>query len=232
MARERLIIALDFPGANQALAIVDDLGDAIIFYKVGFELFSAEGMTFVRKLLEMEKKVFLDLKLYDIGETVKKTVRVVAREGVSFLTVHGNDQILRAAVEGRGDSALKLLAVTVLTSLDAADLQQMGIGSDVSALVRMRAENALRAGCDGVITSPQEAAMVREATGGELLLVTPGIRPAGAEVQDQKRIATPAAAIANGADYLVVGRPVTGATQRRVAVEAIQAEMQAAFDAR
>lgn len=230
-ARERLIVALDVPSREAALSLVEELGDQVIFYKIGFELFTAAGLDLVREMLRRNRRVFLDLKLYDISETVRKTVAIIAREGVDFLTIHGNDAIIRAAVQARAGSNLRLLAVTVLTSFDAADIQKLGLGCDVAALAVLRARNAVQDGCDGVITSAQEAAAIKAATGGKLLIVTPGIRQDGADVQDQKRVATPAVAIANGADYLVVGRPITGATDRKAAAQEILAEMQAAFAA-
>jgi orotidine-5'-phosphate decarboxylase len=229
-ARERMIVALDVSSAEAAFGIVEELGDQVLFYKVGFELFTAAGLPFVRELRSRHKNIFLDLKVFDISETVRRTVAVVAKEGIKFLTIHGNEANIKAAAEARAGSDLKLLAVTVLTSMDADDLDKMGFGRDVKRLVLLRAGIAAEAGCDGVITSAQEAKAIKEATGGRILIVTPGIRPDGSEEQDQKRIATPRIAIENGADYLVVGRPITGAADRKAAAAAILAEMQRAFN--
>jgi orotidine-5'-phosphate decarboxylase len=227
--RERLIVALDVPSAADATAMVDALGDEVTFYKVGLELFTAASMSFVRELRKRDKQVFLDLKLFDIGETVARTIAVIAGEDVAFLTIHGEEQVMKAAVTARSASRLRLLAVTVLTSLDTQDLKKMGIAMPVKELAVQRAQAAADCGCDGVITSAEEARTIKDATAGRMLIVTPGIRPAGADVQDQKRVATPASAIANGADYLVIGRPITRATSPRDTAKAILAEMQVAF---
>lgn len=210
--------------------MVHTLAGEITFYKVGLELFTAAGMELVRELRRRGKRCFLDLKLFDIGKTVARTVAVIAKEDVDFLTVHGEEQVMRAAAGAKGASRLRLLAVTVLTSLDQGDLRKMGIAMSVGELALQRAKSAAECGCDGVITSALEAREIKEGTGGRILIVTPGIRPADGDLQDQKRVATPAAAIENGADYLVVGRPITRAENPRQAARGIVAEMQAAFD--
>ncbi len=206
-----LIVALDFPSAAKARELVDRLGDHISYYKVGLELYGAAGMEFVRELIGQGKDVFLDLKLYDIGETVKRAVEQVASSGVRFTTVHGSRAVMRAAVEGRGGSALKLLGVTVLTSFDQDDLADLGYPCAVADLVELRVRKAIEAGVDGLVCSPLEAAAVRAMAGPETILVTPGVRSAGAGKGDQKRVATPAEALRDGANYLVIGRQVTRA---------------------
>lgn len=206
-----IIVALDVDNAAEARALVERIGPAAGFYKVGMELYAAAGMEFVRELLSAGKQVFLDLKLYDIGETVKRAVAVVARTGVRFLTVHGSPSVMRAAREGRGDASLQLLAVTVLTSYTQEDVDAMGFGGTLSELVDFRARKAVEAGMDGLVCSPLEVARVRALTGAGVILVTPGVRPAGADPGDQKRFATPQEALRNGSNYLVVGRPVTRA---------------------
>ncbi len=206
-----IIVALDVDNAAEARALVERIGPAAGFYKVGMELYAAAGMEFVRELLSAGKQVFLDLKLYDIGETVKRAVAVVARTGVRFLTVHGSPSVMRAAREGRGDAPLQLLAVTVLTSYTQEDVDAMGFGGTLSDLVDFRARKAVEAGMDGLVCSPLEVARVRALTGAGVILVTPGVRPAGADPGDQKRFATPQEALRNGSNYLVVGRPVTRA---------------------
>ena len=212
---DRLIIALDVETAAEARALVNALAGEASFYKVGLELYTATGMDFVRELKSEGHRVFVDLKLYDIGETVKRAVAQVAKAGADFLTVHGSRAVLTAAVAGRGESSLKLLAVTVLTSFDESDLRQMGYPCDLTTLVELRVRNAVDAGIDGVVCSPLEVARVREIAGPSITLVTPGVRSAGASSGDQKRVATPAEAIANGADYLVIGRQVTRASDPR-----------------
>jgi orotidine-5'-phosphate decarboxylase len=220
-----LIIALDVDSADHARALVDSLGDGAGFYKVGMELYAAAGMEFVRELIGAGKRVFLDLKFYDIPETVKRAVAQVARTGADFLTVHAVNQVMRAACEGRGDSKLKLLAVTVLTSLDDHDLREMGYSLGVHDLVLRRVHHAVATGMDGIVCSPVEVRQVRAAAGPDTILVTPGVRSAGAATGDQKRVATPAEALANGANYLVIGRPVTRAPDPRAALEAILDEI-------
>jgi orotidine-5'-phosphate decarboxylase len=205
---------------------VDALGPAADFYKVGFELYAAGGMEFVSQLASFRKRVFLDLKLYDIGETVKRATRKICQSGaVTFLTVHGSRSVMRAAFEGRGESKVKLLAVTVLTSFDQEDLADLGYPVAVSDLVELRVKNAVESGLEGVVCSPLEVARVRAVGGPGLTLVTPGVRSAGAGAGDQKRVATPAEALRNGADYLVIGRQVTRAADPRGAVEAILTEI-------
>ena len=213
-----IIIALDVESAGEARALVTRLGDSVSFYKVGMELYAAAGMEFVRELVGQGRQVFLDMKFYDIGETVKRAVAQVARSGVSFLTVHGSGAVMRAAVEGRGDSQLKLLAVTVLTSFDEADLADLGYPCPVRDLVALRVRKAMEAGVDGLVCSPVEVAEVRRMAGPGAILVTPGVRSAGAGRGDQKRVATPAEAVRDGANYLVIGRQVTRAADPRAEV--------------
>jgi len=227
---DRLIVALDVETAVEARVLIASLGDAAGFYKVGLEMFTAAGMDFVRELKSQGHRVFVDLKLYDIGETVKRAVAQVAKVGADFLTVHGSRAVMAAAVAGRGDSSLKLLAVTVLTSFDESDLRQMGYACDLPTLVELRVRNAMDAGIDGVVCSALEAARVRAIAGPRAKLVTPGVRSAGASIGDQKRVATPAEAIANGADYLVIGRPITDEVDPRTAATTILEEMQSAFN--
>jgi len=209
-----IIVALDVETADEARRIVKSLGDAVSFYKVGLELYASAGMDFVRELKQQGNRVFLDLKLYDIGETVKRAVVQIARSGVDFLTVHATRQVMQAAVTGRGDSLLKLLGVGVLTSVDDRDLLEDGYSCTVRELVDLRARNAIADGVDGIVCSPLDVARVR-AIANRAILVTPGVRSAGAAVGDQKRVATPAEAVANGADYLVIGRQITRATDPR-----------------
>ena len=222
--RERLIVALDLSSVEAAEALVARLGDAVSFYKIGYQLAYAGGLSYAQKLTGAGKQVFLDLKLHDIGNTVAQGVKSVARLGVTFLTVHAYPQTMQAAVEARGGT-LRILGVTVLTSYDDNDLQAAGYETSVKALVARRAEQARALGVDGLVCSPGEAANVRAIAGAGMALVTPGIRPTGAEAGDQKRIMTPAAAIAAGADYLVVGRPIVAASDPRAAAEAIVAEI-------
>jgi orotidine-5'-phosphate decarboxylase len=206
-----IIVALDVESAEEARALVARLGSHVNFYKVGMELYAAAGMEFVRELLAGGQDVFLDLKFYDIPETVKRAVAQVARTGVRFLTVHAVGSVMRAAVEGKAGSRLKLLAVTVLTSFGREDLDDLGCACEVSALVDRRARQAMECGMDGIVASPLEAAAVRRVVGPKAILVTPGVRSAGAAQGDQKRVATPAEAIRAGADYLVIGRQITRA---------------------
>lgn len=207
------------------------IGPAANFYKVGFELYAAGGMEFVSQLASFRKKVFLDLKLYDIGETVKRATRKICQsEAVTFLTVHACRSIMEAALEGRGDSRVKLLAVTVLTSFAQDDLLDLGYPASVSVedLVEQRVRKAVEMGIDGVICSPREVARVRAVSGPKLMLVTPGVRSAGASTGDQKRVATPHDALCDGADYLVIGRQVTRAADPRAAIEQILEEIRGA----
>jgi orotidine-5'-phosphate decarboxylase len=223
--RERLIVALDVPSIAEAEKTVVRLGDAVVFYKIGYQLAFAGGIDFARALAGAGKQIFLDLKLHDIGNTVAKGVESVARLGATFLTVHAYPQTMHAAVDARAGSDLRLLAVTVLTSYDDSDLAAAGYDFTVSELVGERAAQARDIGIDGLVCSGEEAAMLRPIIGAGMLLVTPGIRPAGADAGDQKRIMTPAAAIAAGADYLVVGRPIIAASDPKAAADAIVAEI-------
>jgi orotidine-5'-phosphate decarboxylase len=206
--RDRLIVALDLPAVAAAEAMIARLGDSVTFYKIGYQLAYAGGLPLVRKLTDSGKKVFVDLKLHDIGNTVARGVESVAKLGATFLTVHAYPQTMKAAVEGRAGSGMKLLAVTVLTSYDDGDLHAAGSRLGVSDLVEARAQQAQVLGIDGLVCSPEEAASLHKIVGHQMVLVTPGVRPAGSATGDQKRLMTPGRAIAAGADYLVVGRPV------------------------
>ena len=225
MTQNRIIVALDVDSAAEARTLVARLGTQIGFYKVGMELYAAAGMDYVRELLDRGKDVFLDQKYYDIGETVKRAVRVAAHSGVRFLTVHGSSQVMRAAVEGRGDAGTKLLAVTVLTSFDQQDLADMGYECSISDLVSLRVRKARDAGMDGLVCSPLEAATVRAEAGAEAILVTPGVRSGGAAKGDQKRVATPAEAIRDGADFVVMGRQITRAADPAVEAARVAEEI-------
>ena len=228
MKQNPIIIALDIDNAAQARALVNTLGDSVDFYKVGMELYAAEGMAFARELVESGKNVFLDLKLYDISETVKRAVAVIARSGVQLLTIHASKAVMRAALEGRGGSALKLLAVTVLTSFNDQDLVDFGYhNTSTSELVALLARAAVECGVNGIVCSPLEAAGVRAIVGPNMIVVTPGVRSSAALAGDQKRVATPAEAIAAGADYLVIGRQVTRAVNPKAEVERIREEIAA-----
>jgi orotidine-5'-phosphate decarboxylase len=227
-ARQRLIVALDLPSVKAAETMVSTLGDSVSFYKIGYQLAYAGGLPFAAGLIAAGKQVFLDLKLHDIGNTIGKGVESVAQLGATFLTVHAYPQTMKAAVAAKGNSGLKILAVTVLTSYDDADLFAAGYKLGVGALVAQRATQARDAGVDGLVCSAEEAANLRKIVGPALSLVTPGIRPAGAKSDDQKRIMTPAKAIQAGADYLVVGRPVVEVADPRAAAEAIVAEIKQA----
>lgn len=231
-ARNQLILALDVPAVAAAEAMVDRLGDSVRFYKIGYQLVFAGGLALADKLVRSGKRVFLDLKLHDIGNTVAKGVESVARIGATFLTVHAYPQTMKAAIEARGDSGLRILAVTVLTSYDDADLAAAGYDFTVTELVAERAAQARDIGIDGLVCSGEETAAVRSVVGGRMVLVTPGIRPAGAAAGDQKRIMTPAAAIAAGSDYLVIGRPILAAPDPKAAADAIVAEIAAARHAK
>ena len=221
-ARDRLIFALDVPDADAARKLVAELGDAVTFYKVGLELMAAGGyFELVDWLLARNKKVFADLKLFDVPATVGRSTSLLATRGVTFLTVHGNQGIMEAAAEAKGQ--LKILAVTVLTSLDRGDLDDLGFACDVEALVLSRARRAFEAGCDGVVASGLELPAIRRAVDGRLLVVTPGIRPVeNRPADDQKRVVTVEQAFGDGADYIVVGRPIRDAPEPRAAAEAIQ----------
>jgi orotidine-5'-phosphate decarboxylase len=222
---DRLIVALDLPGTAPAEAMIARLGDSVSFYKIGYQLAYAGGLSLVRQLADDGKKVFVDLKLHDIGNTVARGVESLSALGATFLTVHAYPQTMKAAVEARAGSGLKILAVTVLTSYDDGDLHAAGYRLSVPELVEARAQQARVLGIDGLVCSPEEAAALRKSVGHQMSLVTPGIRPAGTLTGDQKRIMTPARAIAAGSDYLVVGRPVMEAADPRAAAEAIQAEI-------
>jgi orotidine-5'-phosphate decarboxylase len=225
--RERLIVALDLSSVEAAEAMVARLGDAVSFYKIGYQLAYAGGLGYAQKLADAGKRVFLDLKLHDIGNTVAHGVKSISRLGAAFLTVHAYPQTMQAAVEAR-EGALRILAVTVLTSYDDKDLKAAGYETSVAALAAARAQQGRILGVDGLVCSPEEASNIRTLVGPDMALVTPGIRPAGSGAGDQKRIMTPSAAIAAGADYLVVGRPIIAATDPRAAAEAIVTEIAAA----
>ena len=228
-ARDRLIVALDLPSVADARAMVASLGDAATFYKVGMELVYGGDLDFVRALVGQGKKVFLDLKLHDIPNTVEKAARQVSRLGATFLTVHAYPQTMKAALAGVAGTQTEILGVTVMTSMTDADLAEAGYAQGVAATVARRADQARAIGIAGLILSPQELVEMRARVGRALKLVTPGVRPAGAAVGDQKRIATPAAAIRAGADALVVGRPVVDADDPAAAARAIVAEIAAAI---
>jgi orotidine-5'-phosphate decarboxylase len=223
--RERLIVALDVSSVAEAEKMVVRLGETVAFYKIGYQLAFAGGIDFARALAGAGKRIFLDLKLHDIGNTVARGVESVARLGASFLTVHAYPQTMHAAVDARKGTDLRILAVTVLTSYDDADLAAAGYDFTVTELVAERAGQARDVGIDGLVCSGEEAAILRPQIGAQMLLVTPGIRPAGADAGDQKRIMTPANAISAGADYLVVGRPVVAAADPQAAAAAIIAEI-------
>lgn len=225
-ADDRLIVALDVPNALQGLQMADALGDAVSFYKIGLGMLTGGGLALANELKgDHGKRIFLDMKLFDIGATVEAAVRGLSQFDLDFLTVHGDPHVVRAAAQAKGD--MKILAVTILTSLDRADLDAgLMVAGDIADLVQTRAARALEAGADGVIASPQEAALIRalpEAAGK--LIVTPGVRPAGAALGDQKRVMTPADAVAAGADHVVVGRPIHTAADPRGAAQAILADM-------
>ena len=220
-----VIIALDVDCAAKADALVEAIGPAAGFYKVGMELFAAAGPDYVRGLIARGKDVFLDMKYYDIGETVKRAVAVAARSGAYCLTVHAVGQVMRAAMEGRGSSPMKLLAVTVLTSFDRHDLEELGHSGTASELAIMRARQAIAAGIDGLVASPLEARALRQITGPAAMIVTPGVRSATAAKGDQKRVMTPVEAMREGASHIVVGRQVTRASDPAAALAAIHEEL-------
>jgi orotidine-5'-phosphate decarboxylase len=227
--RDRLIVGLDLPDVASAEAVVERLGAAVGFYKVGYQLaYAPGGLDFARDLAATGRQVFLDLKLHDIGNTVEKGVEAAARLGVSMLTVHAYPQVMRAAVRAAAGSGLQVLAVTVLTSLENADLAEMGWDGGVEALVERRVRQAMDAGVGGIVSSAAEAGRVRALAGPDAAIVTPGIRPAGAAAGDQKRVVAPAEALRNGATHLVVARPVVAAADPLAAARAILAEMEAA----
>ncbi|WP_212523062.1 orotidine-5'-phosphate decarboxylase [Actibacterium sp. MT2.3-13A] len=225
---DRLIVALDVPHAVAGLELANRLGDAVSFYKIGLGMLTGGGLALAQELKdEHGKRVFLDMKLFDIGATVEKAVRGLVQFDLDFLTVHGDPHVVRAAAEGKAGSHTKILAVTILTSLDRADLDASLIKpGEVQEIVLERAARAFEAGADGVIASPQEAALIRALPqAADRLIVTPGVRPAGAALGDQKRVATPAQAIADGADHIVVGRPIWQAEDPRAAAQAVIAEL-------
>jgi orotidine-5'-phosphate decarboxylase len=230
-ARDRLIVALDLPSVREAEAMVDRLGDSVGFYKIGYQLAFAGGLPLAGDLVKAGKRVFLDMKLHDIGNTVAKGVESVARLGVDFLTVHAYPQTMQAAVEGKAGSKLRLLAVTVLTSYDDHDLAEAGYEISVEDLVADRASRAQDIGIDGIVCAAEEAGPLRLVVGPDMLLVTPGIRPGGSARNDQKRAATPAQAIDAGADYLVVGRRFVARADPRAAADAVVAEIKTAVAA-
>ena len=231
-ARERLIVALDVPAVKAAEAMAARLGDSVWFYKIGYQLAFAGGLSLAAELIAAGKQVFLDLKLHDIGNTVTKGVESIAQLGATFVTVHAYPQTMKAAVEGKRGSTLRILAVTVLTSYDDADLAAAGYEMNVNELAAARAAQARDIGVDGLVCSAEEAATLRSIAGARMVLVTPGIRPAGSAAGDQKRIMTPARAIEAGADFLVVGRPVLEAGDPKAAADAIVAEIEKASQRR
>ena len=225
-ARERLVVALDLPSVGAAEAMVSRLGESVCFYKIGYQLAFTGGLPFAAGLIAAGKQVFLDLKLHDIANTVTKGVESVAQLGATFLTVHAYPQTMKAAVEGKRESKLRILAVTVLTSYDDADVAAAGYDLSVAELAAARAAQARDTGVDGLVCSAEEAVNLRSIVGPGMVLVTPGIRPAGSASGDQKRVMTPARAIEAGADYLVVGRPVLEAADPAAAAESIINEIE------
>ncbi|HJV40650.1 orotidine-5'-phosphate decarboxylase [Caulobacter sp.] len=228
-ADPRLIVPLDLPTVEEARDMVERLGDSVSFYKIGLELLASDGMTLARELKTSGKQIFLDWKLHDIGATVERSARVLARSGCDLLTVHAEPQVMKAAVQARGDSSLKILAVTVLTSLTDADLIEMGYAFGARDLVERRVRQAVDCGVDGIVSSPHEAALAREiakaAGRPDFLIVTPGVRPFWSAKNDQARAATPEAAIRAGASHLVCGRPITAANDPREAALKVIAEI-------
>jgi orotidine-5'-phosphate decarboxylase len=229
-SKDRLIFAMDVPDCERARALVDELGDSVSFYKIGLELMmTGEYFELLDWLLERDKQVFTDLKFFDIPATVGSAIRQLQNRGATFVTVHGNQSIMEAAAENKGEH-LKVLAVTLLTSLDRGDMDDLGFDCDVESLVLSRAKRALEAGCDGVISSGLEIAKLREQIDSKLLVITPGIRPVDNKpTGDQKRVVSVEEAFANGADYIVVGRPIRDAESPRAAAESIQATIAAQF---
>jgi len=226
---ERLIMALDVPSIEQAQALVEELGDSIVFYKVGMELFMCgDYFGFIEWLKARNKKVFVDLKFFDVPATVGRAIAALSQKGVDLATIHGNDAIMEAAAANKGD--LKVLAVTALTSLDRGDLDDLGFQCDVRELVLSRAKRALAIGCDGIVSSGLEVSMLREELDNKLLVITPGVRPVdNREDDDQKRVVTVEGAFQNGADYIVVGRPIRDAENRKAMAETMQAQIVAQF---
>ena len=224
-ADPRLIVPLDLPTTDEARNMVRRLDDAVSFYKIGLELLASDGMVLARELKASGKRIFLDWKLHDIGATVERSARVLAQSGCDLLTVHAEPQVMKAAVQARGDSSLKILAVTVLTSLTDADLVEMGYAFGARDLVERRVRQAVECGVDGIVSSPHEAALAREIAGPGFLIVTPGVRPFWSAKNDQARAATPEAALRAGASHLVCGRPITAANDPREAALKVVAEM-------
>ena len=225
-AKDRLIVALDVPSVDEARALIETLGKTVGCYKIGLELLFAGGADLARELVDNGQDVFIDAKLLDIPRTVERATANIAAMGAKYLTVHGHDrQTVAAAAAGRAESKLKLLAVTVLTSVDGGDLAQQGVAIPAEDLVAQRAKFAKDAGFDGVVASPAEVGAIRTAVGAKMTIVTPGIRPVGAAKGDQKRVASPAQAIKNGADFLVIGRPITQAEDPKAAAQAIAKEI-------
>jgi len=226
---ERLIMALDVPSIDEAKALVEELGDSVIFYKVGMELFMCgDYFGFIEWLKARSKKVFVDLKFFDVPATVGRAIAALSQKGVDLATIHGNDAIMEYAAKNKGD--LKVLAVTALTSLDRGDLDDLGFQCDVKELVLSRAKRALAIGCDGIVSSGLEVSMLREQLDNKLLVITPGVRPVdNREEDDQKRVVTVEGAFQNGADYIVVGRPIRDAKNRKEMAQTIQAQIAAQF---
>ena len=224
-ADPRLILPLDLPSIAEARAMVETLGDAVSFYKIGLELLATDGMGLARDLKGEGKSIFLDWKLHDIGATVERSARVLAGAGCDLLTVHAEPQVMQAAVKAKGGSDLKILAVTVLTSLNDADLIELGYAFSARDLVARRIRQAVDCGVDGIVSSPHEAALAREIAGPDFLVVTPGVRPFWSAKNDQARAATPADALKAGASHLVCGRPITAANDPREAALKVVAEM-------
>lgn len=222
---ERLIMALDFPSIAQAQALVEELGDSVVFYKVGMEIFmSGDYFAFIEWLKARNKKIFVDLKFFDIPATVGRAIKALSSKGVDMATIHGNDSIMQAAVQDKGD--LKVLAVTALTSLDRGDLDDLGFKCDVQQLVLSRAKRALTIGCDGIVSSGLEVPMLRTNLDHKLLVITPGVRPVDNRVEDdQKRVVTVEQAFQNGADYIVIGRPIRDAENSKAMAEKIQSQI-------
>lgn len=221
----RLILPLDLPSVAEARAMVETLGDAVSFYKIGLELLATDGMALARELKGEGKSIFLDWKLHDIGATVERSARVLAGAGCDLLTVHAEPQVMQSAVKAKGGSGLKILAVTVLTSLNDADLIELGYAFSARDLVARRIRQAVDCGVDGIVSSPHEAALAREIAGPDFLVVTPGVRPFWSAKNDQARAATPADALKAGASHLVCGRPITAANDPREAALKVVAEM-------
>ena len=226
---ERLIMALDVPSIGEAQALVEELGDSVVFYKVGMELFmSGDYFGFIEWLKEQDKKIFVDLKFFDVPATVGRAIKALSQRGVDLATIHGNDSIMEAAARDKGD--LKVLAVTALTSLDRGDLDDLGFQCDIKDLVLSRARRALAIGCDGIVSSGLEAPMIREEIDHRLLVITPGIRPVDNRVDDdQKRVVSVEQAFQNGADYIVVGRPIRDAQNPKAMALKIQSQIASQF---